>query len=291
MWTEELYERAYECVEDRKWPVIIPSYNRPCFETQKLFKFTECENWPVYVVIRESQRELYNVKYPYVTYIIVPDNVISNIGNTRAFIVRFATKKGFDHIFMLDDDMKSFKYSVAATTKKGDPKAKVVDTSFSRFMAMWQVSSESLQDFILTGLIPEQFAWTSDCVDADKCTDITTLVNGAVCVNIGKLKAFGLNYQDNKIVGHEDIEMAIQCFEHGLPCVKFKFLTYRVNPSDLWGYSSVQERMQSQYDLMYENHKGKPYISFRKDMAGCPCVTLKYKTKKFIKNFPETLYF
>lgn len=291
MWTEELYDRAYETVKDRKWPIVIPSYNRPDFITQKLFKFTEEENWPVYVVIRESQRDLYSVKYPYVTYITVPDRIIRNIGNTRAFIVRWAKAVGFDYIFMLDDDIKSFKYSISGTTKKGLPKAKVVDTSFSRYMAMWQVSSEALPDFILNGPILEQFAWTADCIDPDKCVDATSLVINAVCVNLKKMQDLGLNYGDNTIVGHEDIEMAIQAFEHGLPCVKFKFLTYRVNPSDLWGYSSMAERFQRQYDIMYHNHQGKSYVCFRKDMAGFPCVTLKYKTKKFIKSFPDSLYF
>ena len=291
MWTKELYERAYECVENRKWPIVIPSYNRPDFITQKLFKFTEDENWPVYVVIRESQRELYSVKYPYVTYVIVPDHIITNIGNTRAFIVRWAIKKGFDYIFMLDDDVKSFKYSIPALTKKGLPKAKVVDTSFSRFMAMWQLSSESLSDFILTGLALEHFAWGEDCVDVDRCTDATSVVTDVVCVNIKRLSTLGLNYQDNKRVGHEDMEMAIQAFEHGIPCVKFKFLTYRPSPSDTWEYSSIQERLQSQYDLMYANHNGKPYVSFRKTINGYPSITLKYQSKIFIKNFPKTLYF
>ena len=60
-WTEELYEKAYNIVKDRKYPIIIPSYNRPQpIVLDKFFNdFTEEYNWPIYFIVRKSQEEEY----------------------------------------------------------------------------------------------------------------------------------------------------------------------------------------------------------------------------------------
>lgn len=85
----------------KKSPCIaIPTYNRPNAIALRRVKSV---GLPVFLFVRREQMELYRSFAK--DYILVPIDNVSEIGETRRFLVQYLYEAGEKWVFMLDDDI------------------------------------------------------------------------------------------------------------------------------------------------------------------------------------------
>ena len=149
-WTHELYDNAYDIVKDRKYPVLIPSYNNPNPNAVKGFlsKMDDEYNYPIILFVRESQYDEYvkSNEHPYVTVVKYKDELINSAGKARHWSLKWLYKNGYTHAFSFDDDLQDISYSIRGYTGKGDPKSLVIGSvNIAKVLAMWQLSVEKLE--------------------------------------------------------------------------------------------------------------------------------------------------
>lgn len=277
-WTNRLYREAYEKVKDRKFPIVIPSYNRP----ENLFlqwvndTFTEDETWPIYIVVRASQKEQYEqskyvVGKDYIHITAFEDSRIDDIGKVRKTIVEHFSKTE-KCVFMFDDDITNFGYTVPFKREKTG-----TNISFSykpespaRVFAMWQYAmekaSEIRNDLIISCAMIAGFNWIDQFCDEDEglrfMSGPQTL---AVCINLDTFKKFDINYRTMKGNGHDDIDMLIRALQAGATTAEFRWLSY-CSPgigTDILYFNSVRERFALQYQEMYNNFHDVDFVKWK----------------------------
>lgn len=299
-WTTILYENAYEIVKDRKYPVIIPSYNRPDPITIKsLFKnMTEESNYPVYVVVRESQVPDYKKNLdgiPFVNIISFPDEQIDNAGAVRRTIVDWSYDNGYNACFMFDDDITSIGYTVKGYTGAGEIKARVSENNdVTRILAMWQLAMEAAIDqfdVLLSGVMPVFASWKFGYTDPKQSI---FLHRGSpyqiVCANVKGMKEKGIVYGDTKDVGHEDVDVIIKILDSDNKICLIPFLAYTARPlsAEFGNFGkTLYERMKAQQEIMYRNHHDKEWVAFR-DKRDLPQVVInwvRYRKQKGITKY------
>jgi hypothetical protein len=224
-WTDLMYENCYEIVSNNnnnnnKYPLFIPSYNRPDPVTVKtLFsKMNDDSNYPVYVIVRESQREEYSKNIgnvPYVNIMSFPDNEINNLGAVRRKVVDITYYGGHKGCFMFDDDIVGFGYTSKDYTAHGDPKAKEsLNKDIPRILAMWQVAmAEAIDKYnvMSSGIMPVFASWKPEYTDCTKSLLIHRgIPSQCMCINVVGFKDNDITYGETKDVAHEDIDMAIR---------------------------------------------------------------------------------
>lgn len=92
--------------------IAIPTYNRPNAIALHRVKSV---GLPVFLFIRREQMNMY--KDWSETYTLVPVDNVSEIGETRRFVVEYLYKAGYKWVFMLDDDIS--KVEMLAPSPKG----------------------------------------------------------------------------------------------------------------------------------------------------------------------------
>lgn len=95
------------------FPIFIPSHNRPlsckfCYDCKEL-------ELPFKIFIDKNQLEAYSKNFKKKNIEVVP-NYITNLVETRQYILDYARKEGYDWFFMIDDDIQKIKYR----KKKGE---------------------------------------------------------------------------------------------------------------------------------------------------------------------------
>lgn len=278
-WTDLVYENAYEIVKDRKFPIVIPSYNSPNLIVLKSFlsRFTDEENYPIFILTRESQKSDYieaNKKHKFVQVISAPDEMIDSLGKTREFINQWAYDMKYYHVFMCDDDVRALCYTNRFVTEDGDKRSKYVksgDCSPARIFAMWQLAVEKYEEkfgnLLISATYPVSFSWK-----AEYCTpNFSALLyrgnfNQIFCVNVKEAIEKDIHYHDNREVGHEDIDFLLQGLKNNCQVVTFGFLCYSVDAMDLGTFteygSTLLERMQTQQDLMKKTWGDYEYVKY-----------------------------
>lgn len=273
-WTDKLYNEAYDIIKDRKFPIVIPSYNCPNPEIfKKLLIHDSNFNYPIYIFIRKSQREQYeeNLK-DYIKLITVDDNIISNAGLARRYIINWSRENNFSHVFMLDDDITNIEYRVLGKSKScKDISVPASNHNIYRIIAMWQLSVEyaerNIDNLAISGILPYyNFSWLPSNVDKNISLYLYKRIQNAVCLNINILCDNNINYISNDECGHEDTQILIDCLENNLCIGIFQFLVYSSLPMSLRTFSNfgstMRERFYNQAVIMHNNHKNKPYIKF-----------------------------
>lgn len=274
-WTNKMYDQCYDIVKDRLYPVVIPTYNRPnCNFLKWVTTIMQKDyEWPIYLVIRQSQKDLYEaseyVKFnSYVHIKAFPDNMIDDIGKVREQIVN-AFSKQFDCVFMFDDDITNFCHSVPWVRSNGEPKAQGVKSdNFGKTMAMWQVAMEyaiKKYDVVSSTGMMQGFSWVPDFIDVKSSMRILSgLPTLAVCINLKKLKELNLNYRTIIGNGHDDLDLLIRYLQKGALTAEFRWMTYS-SPgigTDILHFNTVHERFEVQQKEMYENYKDVPFVKF-----------------------------
>lgn len=202
-------------------PVFVPSYQRPdavFLKRSVLYKF------PLYVFIRKEEKSKYEwLKHRPETTLVLLKNV-KNIGETRRAMFNYAVKKGIDRVFMIDDDVSRLDISVwdeerevvrASGTVKGKPE------DWKKALTKWETEWENEALF---GASYRPFSWSMKKeVFGGKSR---AQLQQAVGVNIALLSSAGLNYQSNSVVGNEDLFLQLECYQHGLECLKTSMVQY-----------------------------------------------------------------
>ncbi|QWS69713.1 hypothetical protein SEA_WILLIAMSTRONG_46 [Microbacterium phage WilliamStrong] len=90
---------------DNRLPLLIPSYNRPDAPLVRLAKDLLVD-YPWWVFVRKSQaREYLAAGAPREHMVIMPDAKVGTLGDTRNWMMRWATREGFRQVFDWDDDV------------------------------------------------------------------------------------------------------------------------------------------------------------------------------------------
>ena len=280
-WSIDFYNCAYENLTGEKIPVVIPSYNR--YENNRFLdnvRENMHKDWPIYVVVRRSQKKLYEQNYgdlANVTFVAFKDEDINNIGKTRIKIVDYFTKK-FDSIITVDDDLQMIVKSKAKST---DPTYKLQEKLFenrklndpARIFAMWQLSHNYLSNKY-EGCYCTYVYCDSFVIDLDYSEDKSYSIGGkaicAVCLNLKRMKKYKLNYLSSTETGHEDIDIIIQAMKYKLYPISIKCFNFKACMSNVsvitrdMNFENVKERVVYQNKILLEKYKDNPYISMNK---------------------------
>lgn len=89
-------------------PLLIPSYNRPNAPLPQLARQVLKGNYPWFVFVRRSQLMDYAPFVPANMLVPMPDAKVPDLGSTRNWMMRWATREGFDQVFDWDDDVFRF---------------------------------------------------------------------------------------------------------------------------------------------------------------------------------------
>ena len=311
-WTNVLYDKAYDIVKDRKFPVTIPGYNRPGLPTLKMLKvaeYTEDLNWPFYVIVRESQYDMYveaTKQYKYVTIKSFPDKVIDNAGAVRRTTQKWLNSIGVKATFQMDDDVGYLGYSYAGRKDDGYPKAqyrrmKKDPFSSAKVLAMWQIAMEkamALDDVVISCGQQIAFSWKDDyCRASESYRLMRGPMTQVVCFNIEKLCKEGIYHNNNAQVGFDDIDFTLRVIESGNKTCCFPWLVYGCEAlgggnGDSVSEEKLKERFKANQDKLKSLHQDKPYVSFRpKRGLDQVCIRWRNARKYLVDNFgyPESL--
>lgn len=86
-------------------PLLIPSYNRPNAPLPGLAKQLMKDDYPWWVFVRKSQARDYMDYVPVRHLVPMPDEKVGTLGDTRNWMMRWATREGFKQAFDWDDDV------------------------------------------------------------------------------------------------------------------------------------------------------------------------------------------
>lgn len=87
-------------------PLLIPSYNRPEAPLPALANRLMGDEYPWWTFVRKSQaRDYRDSGVPRSHLVLMPDAKVPTLGDTRNWMLRWATREGFDQVFDWDDDV------------------------------------------------------------------------------------------------------------------------------------------------------------------------------------------
>ena len=147
--TDETVNKAINHI-DEKIPIVVPSYNR--YENNIFLNYVReymiNDTWPIYVIVRQSQKKLYEANYgdlKSVTFVAFKDEEIDDIGKTRNKMISYFSKK-YDTIFNLDDDSRlMFKANAIRHRDNNIRYSRDTKTNdICKMFAMWQLTHEYL---------------------------------------------------------------------------------------------------------------------------------------------------
>lgn len=285
-WTDRMYKECYDIVKDRKFPVTIPGYNRPSLPTLwnlRVNEYNEDCNWDFYVIVRESQREMYEEAtkdFKYVTIKSFPDEIINNAGAVRRTTQKWLYSKGVKATFQMDDDVSSLSYTRAGLKEDGVPKSDYVNHSIkrnpefnsARVFAMWQVAMEKAMasDNVLISCGQQiAFSWKDDyCLSSKSYRLMRGPMTQVVCFNIEGLMNEKIFHNNNADVGFDDIDFTLRVIESGNRACCFPWLVYGCEAlgggnGDQVSEDKLKARFKSNQDKLKSIHDSKPYVSFR----------------------------
>lgn len=273
-WTEELYEKAYNIVKDRKYPIIIPSYNRPQpIVLDKFFNdFTEEYNWPIYFIVRKSQEEEYrrNLTNKYVTIISYNDEEINDFGKVKNKCLEYANENGYKRIFSMDDDMFSLGFNTLVVTKNGSNVARKpkYDINSAKFFALWQLASEVCFDKYNSLIVFPSIrssSWPYNNIDKEQSVRLICGKSPAHCLNVEEIMKRSYKYESDRAVGFSDLDFMINLYSNGdiscsLPWIYYEMPTDYMSVQNYEWFKSLDERLEKSTKVLFERHGEKTFI-------------------------------
>ena len=259
-------------------PVFVPSYGRPkatFLSRSPLYKF------PLYVFVRKEQAEQYRwIKSRDNTRLVLLNNV-TNIGQTRAAMIRYAMSRGIDKVFMIDDDVSRLDISVwdddkqtvrASGTVLGRPE------DWNKALQTWE---HIWEDEALLGASYRPYSWSMKKEDIQKKP--RAQLQQCVGVNVRLLKEFGLNYRDSREVGNEDLFLQLECIQHGLATTKTNLIQYDC-PSmgtgnggcNLSEDGTIQEKQIRRVKLFLEACNNSDLVVVKETKSGVPSIKFNW---------------
>lgn len=206
-------------------PVFVPSYHRP--KATFLGRSLDYE-FPMYVFVRKE--DVLDYRYltlrPNTTLVTLPRKV-SNIGETRRAMVKYAVKQGIPKIFMIDDDVSRLDFSVWDSDKEAVRASGTVEgkrEDFTRVLRCWQKEWELYDNCAMFGLSYRPFSWSMKRYQINMAQ--RAQLQQCVGVNVELIHEAELNYQSNSVVGNEDLFLQLECYQEGFECLKTNHLQY-----------------------------------------------------------------
>lgn len=202
-------------------PVFVPSYKRP--KAKFLVRAMEQE-FPLYVFVRKEERDAYAwIKERPDTTLVLLSNV-SNIGETRRAMFRYAVHHRIPKIIMIDDDVTRLDLSMfdqvsgrvkasGNVTGRTESWNKVI----TRFENLWGKQA-------MFGASYRPFSWSMSEEEILKLS--RGQLQQVVGINVKQIYKAGLNYQSNTVVGNEDLFLQLECYQQGLECVRTNAIQY-----------------------------------------------------------------
>lgn len=213
--------------DSKIFPICIPSYSRP--NATILHELKKDPKLPVILFIQDEQKELYKDWYAY--FKIVRLKNVNNIGETRAKIVDYAYHKGYEHVFMFDDDISKFNYLVKGYTKKGSKKLMlnpipINECQISRdALRLWSYYISLCDNLALSGVVFSPFSWMWNNTH-QKWIYNKGVIAQIFSVNVRLLKQHDIQYKSNEVCFNEDTCIQFECMNSGLNTILFKEFTY-----------------------------------------------------------------
>ena len=284
-YTYEFYNKAPSLIK-KKIPIVIPSYNAS--ENNILLDFirentTKKSYWPVYVVVRNTQKAAYEKNYgdiPGITFIGMEDELIAGSGKVRREINNYFTGK-FKSIFVMDDDTIPKFMTRAVRSTDGTERYSVdkTKTNVVNLFSMWQLAHEWLMKnyphAMMTFLYNVGFIFAMKYA-TNQCYTLGGKAGCAMCLELDRLKEYNLNYLSNEEIngGFDDADLLIRGLPYGVYPIKIAFMTVDFPPMsvDCRGSqeadNTVDNRILRQWKALYDIYKDKDvikkYISLNK---------------------------
>lgn len=276
-------------------PICVPSYSRP---DAALLKFAKKEQLPFILFIREEQKNLYKPWAEYCRVVVLKG--VTNIGQTRNAILRWAHRQGYDDIFMFDDKVTGVNFMEPHTTRTGNltlaksPQCKTLKDA----LLVWQAFIEEYRP-AMSGCQHKGFSYNPANIDKPPLRNgMETKI--AIHINVKALFEHGINYRDTKVCGSEDAALLFDVMSSGLSVLTFLDLEYGNVPS---GGSSLsvgvsdkeacdrKSRFDAYNRLFLKNvcGEGHPGIGFRKDRGtGVTYIRFKWPYWKSLEALDES---
>jgi hypothetical protein len=109
MLLHEMVEWVKSHDKNDRVPMYVISYNR--LDAPTLLKMQHYERTDdIYVVVRDSQAEMYAEAFPMLQVVSLPDDQIGSCGAARWGAFDIAREYGHDEVIMLDDDVLQFRF-------------------------------------------------------------------------------------------------------------------------------------------------------------------------------------
>lgn len=285
------YTQSKEFQEDfpEIWPICIPSYNRP---KPKILDGM-VEGLPLYFFVRREQLPEY--RYLRSKFRVIPIDAVSNIGETRGKILKWAHIKGYNNIFMLDDDILSVDYLYPGETRGGkicmrasrlNEGLKLRGLNPDAFR-IWQFFISKLDpDTAMTAPLYRPDSWHMKYKNADIRYNSGSVIQ-CIHLNVSKLYEYGIKYKSSEIVGNEDIALQFEAMQSGLKTAVITDLVYDCPPinshkggcENASGYSNPNERYKKYCKLFIQNVSGEnhPGVGLKVSRAGFTSIKLNWK--------------
>ncbi len=329
-WTEELYEKAYDIVKDRKFPIVIPSCNRP--NPLVLDKFLNDtyndEYWPVWFIVRNSQEAEYrkNITRPNTWVVGFPDEEINDYGKAKQKCVEFAHTQKFDFIFSLDDDLEDMGFKRLKIMENGNKYARpAIMNDFEtydedhpmynpkkscnscKFFALWQLVSEVCFDkykSLYISLNLKSFGFSADNVDKENSLKLISGKSPMQALNVKELMKKDYKFNSDKEVGFSDLDFMINLYKNKeitsmIPWMYYDMPKDGVSVDNYPYYKDLYERLTVSMDKLFNCHTDIDFIR-RKDQknkalgtiknAGIQIETAKIRKQMNMKNYKFNIY-
>lgn len=269
------------------WPICVPSYNRPHP------KIVNCADPSLPLVFFVRREQLKDYRYlREMGFRVVPIDNVHDLGETRAKIVKWAEVKGYDNIFMLDDDITSLDYLYPGETRggqvcmrasklnEGKPLKGLSPTAFR----VWMLWLDRL------GHVPAMSAplYRPDSWHMKNAGAPMRYNSGAMsqCIhlNVKKLKRAGVKYVSNAEGGVEDYALQFKAMTAGLKTVVLTDLVYDCPPINSGpggceganGYQDALRRYKFYYKQFIENVCGPDHPGILKKVSRSGYPTIKF---------------
>jgi hypothetical protein len=275
-YTYYFYENARKQIKKRV-PIVIPSYNAS--ENNILLDFirensTKKDYWPVFVVVRHTQKAAYEKNYsdvPGITFIGMKDSLIAGSGKVRREINNYFTGK-YKSIFVMDDDTIP-RFMARAYSADGSERYSVdySKTNIVNIFSMWQVAHEWLMEQYphahMTFLYNRGFIFDLKYA-RNHCYTLGGKAGCAMCIELDRLKKYNLNYLSNEEIngGFDDADLLLRGLPYGVYPIKIAFMTCEFPPMSIdcrgsqEADASVDNRIVRQWEALYDIYKDKDVI-------------------------------
>lgn len=204
-------------------PIIaIPSYKRP--ESVAIRKLKNI-SLPKYLFVRPEEHEIYAEVAKDSNFHIVTVKNVTDVGTTRKKLIEYCHKKGFDWVFMLDDDISKLESLTYLGEGKSKPTRLVEDPdnhsqgfetrAFKEWFSIakkYQLSLSApngIHDYFSRGYLKINHALCVQCV----------------LLHIPDIMTVG-NYKSLSETGNEDFYMQYMLMNSGYRCGKIGVIEY-----------------------------------------------------------------